>query len=67
MFERFGDLSGKIFFIIGIISGMGFEVVRILFLKGVKVVMLNCNVKKVVDVIIIFKSELGVDIDVLFI
>lgn len=65
--ERIGSLKGKTYLITGTTSGTGFEASRILLSKGAKVVMLNRNAKKSIDVIATLKKELGNNIDVSFI
>lgn len=65
--ERLGSLKGKTYLITGATSGTGFEAAKILASKDAKVVMLNRNPKKSVDVINVIKKELGNHIDVSFI
>lgn len=62
--ELMKSQKGKTFVITGTTSGTGYEAVKILLAKGAKVVMLNRNPQKSLDVIETYKKELGKEIDV---
>lgn len=65
--DRIQNLNGKTYVITGTTSGTGYEAARILLSKGAKVVMLNRNPDKSLELISDLKEKLGNDIDVFFI
>ena len=65
--ERLGSLAGKTYVINGTTSGTGYEATRIFLFKGAKVVMLNRNAEKSVEVIERLKQEFGPEAEVSFI
>lgn len=65
--DRIKTLKGKTYVITGATSGTGFEAAKILASKDAKVVMLNRNPKKSVQVIETIKQALGKEVDLSFI
>lgn len=47
-------LKDKVVFIIGLVSGIGYEIVKKFVSEGVKVVIFDMNVEKCVEMVVVF-------------
>ena len=61
------SLEGRTYVITGSTSGIGLETTRLLLANNATVIMLNRNISKSLDIMLLLKQEFGEDVRVSFI